>query len=106
MRDVGSRSLRSKAHKEPSCSSAVPEAQRLDSMHAVTPDGRVWSSGQAVRVILAELPGGSILASIADAFPVRSTRSIDWSPVIVNGSVGSSANVPAASTRPRAVRPK
>jgi predicted DCC family thiol-disulfide oxidoreductase YuxK len=48
---------------------AVPEAQRLDSMHAVTPDGRVWSGGQAVRVILAQLPGGSILASIAAAFP-------------------------------------
>jgi len=48
---------------------AVPEAQRLDSMHAVTPDGRVWSGGQAVRVILAELPGGSILASIAASFP-------------------------------------
>ena len=30
---------------------AVPEAQRLDSMHAVTTDGRVWSGGQAVRVI-------------------------------------------------------
>ena len=48
---------------------AVPEAQRLDSMHAVTPDGRVWSGGQAVRVILAELPVGSILVSIAAAFP-------------------------------------
>jgi predicted DCC family thiol-disulfide oxidoreductase YuxK len=48
---------------------AVPEAQRLDSMHAVTPDGRVWSGGRAVRVILAELPGGSVPASIAAAFP-------------------------------------
>jgi predicted DCC family thiol-disulfide oxidoreductase YuxK len=48
---------------------AVPEAERLDSMHAVTPDGRVWSGGQAVRVILAQLPGGSILASIAAALP-------------------------------------
>jgi predicted DCC family thiol-disulfide oxidoreductase YuxK len=48
---------------------AVPEAQRLDSMHAVTPDGRVWSGGQAVRVLLAELPGGSILATTAAAFP-------------------------------------
>jgi predicted DCC family thiol-disulfide oxidoreductase YuxK len=38
-------------------------------MHAVTPDGRVWSGGQAVRVIFAELPGGSILASTAAAFP-------------------------------------
>jgi predicted DCC family thiol-disulfide oxidoreductase YuxK len=47
----------------------VPEAKRLDSMHAATPDGRVWSGGQAVRVILGELPGGSTLASIASAFP-------------------------------------
>ena len=46
----------------------APDA-RLDSMHAVTLDGRVWSGGQAVRVILAELPGGSLLASIAAAFP-------------------------------------
>ena len=53
---------------------AVPEAQRLDSMHAVTPDGRVWSGGRAVRVILAELPGGSILASIAGAFPGATDR--------------------------------
>ena len=48
---------------------AVLGAERLDSMHAIAPDGRVWSGGQAVRVILAELPGGSILASIAAAFP-------------------------------------
>jgi predicted DCC family thiol-disulfide oxidoreductase YuxK len=48
---------------------AVPEAQRFDSMHAVSLDGRVWSGGQAVRVILAQLPGGSILASIAAALP-------------------------------------
>src|SRR6266550_4429308 len=48
---------------------AVPVARRLDSMHAVTPDGRVWSGGQAVRVILAQLPGGGILASFAAALP-------------------------------------
>ena len=48
---------------------AVPVAQRLDSMHAVTSDGRVWSGGRAVRVILAELPGGSILVPVAAAFP-------------------------------------
>lgn len=48
---------------------AVPEAHRLDSMHAVTRDGRVWSGGQAVRVTVAQLPGGSILASVAAAFP-------------------------------------
>jgi predicted DCC family thiol-disulfide oxidoreductase YuxK len=48
---------------------AVPVAERLTSMHAVTTDGRVWSGGQAVRVILAELPGGRMLASIAASFP-------------------------------------
>jgi predicted DCC family thiol-disulfide oxidoreductase YuxK len=48
---------------------AVPEAQRLDSMHAVGPDGGVWSGGRAVRVILAELSGGSVPASITAAFP-------------------------------------
>jgi len=47
----------------------VPEADRLDSMHAVTTDGRVWSGGQAVRVILAELPSGRVLASVAAVFP-------------------------------------
>jgi predicted DCC family thiol-disulfide oxidoreductase YuxK len=47
---------------------AVPVAERLASMHAVTTDGRVWSGGQAVQVILAELPGGRILASIAATF--------------------------------------
>jgi len=53
---------------------AVPVAQRLDSMHAVTSDGRVWSGGHAVRVILAELPGGSALASMAASFPDRTER--------------------------------
>ena len=48
---------------------AVPVAERLDSMHAVTPDGRVWSAGHAVRVVLADLPGGGIFSSIAAAFP-------------------------------------
>jgi predicted DCC family thiol-disulfide oxidoreductase YuxK len=53
---------------------AVPIAERLESMQAVTPDGRVWSGGQAVRVILAELPGGRLLASIAASFPGTTER--------------------------------
>jgi len=52
----------------------VPVAERLDSMHAVTPDGRVWSGGQAVRVIFDELPGGRALASIAATFPAATER--------------------------------
>ena len=43
-------------------------------MHAVTSDGRVWSGGHAVRVILAELPGGSALASVAASFPGTTER--------------------------------
>jgi predicted DCC family thiol-disulfide oxidoreductase YuxK len=53
---------------------SVPATERLDSMHAVTPDGRVWSGGKAVRVILAELPGGSALASIAATLPSATDR--------------------------------
>jgi predicted DCC family thiol-disulfide oxidoreductase YuxK len=52
----------------------VPAVERLDSMHAVAPDGRVWSGGQAVRVVLAELPGGSALASMAARFPGTTER--------------------------------
>src|SRR5436189_5548695 len=48
---------------------AVPVPDRLASMHAVTQDGRVWSAGHAVRVVLADLTGGGILSSIAAAFP-------------------------------------
>ena len=48
---------------------AVPVGLRLASMHAVTPDGRVWSGGEAVRVILGQLPGGSFVAKLAATFP-------------------------------------
>ena len=53
---------------------AVPATERLDSMHAVAPDGRVWSGGQAVRAVLAELPGGGALASMAARFPGTTER--------------------------------
>lgn len=51
---------------------AIPERARLDAMHAVTGDGRVWSGGEAVRVLLEALPGGSVAATIAGAFPEAS----------------------------------
>ena len=38
-------------------------------MHAVTADGRVWSGGEAVRVILRELPGGTFTSALAASFP-------------------------------------
>lgn len=48
---------------------AIPEEIRLDAMHAVTSDGRVWSGGEALRVLLEVLPGGPVSATIAGAFP-------------------------------------
>ena len=48
---------------------SVPVELRLASMHAVSPDGRVWSGGDAVRVILDVVPGGSVLAKMAATFP-------------------------------------
>ena len=47
----------------------VPAELRLDSMHGVTPDGRVWSGGEAVRVILGALPFGTIPSAVAATFP-------------------------------------
>jgi predicted DCC family thiol-disulfide oxidoreductase YuxK len=53
---------------------AVPPGLRLASMHAVTPDGRVWSGGEAVRVILAELPAGVVTSAVASMFPELTDR--------------------------------
>lgn len=43
-------------------------------MHAVTADGRVWSGGEAVRVILSELPSGSVTSAVVAAFPGTTDR--------------------------------
>jgi predicted DCC family thiol-disulfide oxidoreductase YuxK len=48
---------------------SVPPGSRLDAMHAVTPDGRVWTGGDAVPRILEALPGGRPLAVPAAAAP-------------------------------------
>jgi predicted DCC family thiol-disulfide oxidoreductase YuxK len=47
----------------------VPPELRLTTMHAVTADGRVWSGGEAVKVLLHELPLGRPFAALAGAFP-------------------------------------
>ena len=46
---------------------AVPQERRLASAHAVTPDGRVASAGDAAAPIAAVLPGGSVVASVLRA---------------------------------------
>lgn len=52
----------------------IPENLHLDSMHAVTPDGRVWSAGGAAGPVLRALPGGWVLAVAADLAPVLTER--------------------------------
>ena len=47
--------------------SGVPEDARLLSAHAVGPDGRVVSGGDAAAPIAAVLPGGSVLAPLLRA---------------------------------------
>jgi predicted DCC family thiol-disulfide oxidoreductase YuxK len=47
----------------------VPEDERLRSAHAVGPDGRVHSGGDAVPVVAAVLPGGAPIAWIAGRLP-------------------------------------
>lgn len=48
---------------------AIPPRDHLDSMHAVTADGRVWSAGAAVAPILRRLPWGRPLATLAEVTP-------------------------------------
>jgi predicted DCC family thiol-disulfide oxidoreductase YuxK len=46
----------------------MPEAQQLASAHAVTPDGQVFSGGDAAVPIAAVLPVGAALAALLRAF--------------------------------------
>lgn len=50
--------------------SAVPEAERLRSAHAVDRAGRVHSGGDAVSVVAAALPSGAPLAWVARRLPL------------------------------------
>ena len=47
----------------------VPAARRLEAMHAITEDGRVFTGGAAVPVILRRLRGGIPLAVLAETVP-------------------------------------
>jgi len=46
----------------------VPDAERLASAHAVTPDGHVFSGGDAAAPIAAVLPAGGALAAVLRTF--------------------------------------
>jgi predicted DCC family thiol-disulfide oxidoreductase YuxK len=49
--------------------SSMPPRERLESWHVRSPDGRLWSGGDAVPVVLRLLPGGRGLARVAALFP-------------------------------------
>jgi predicted DCC family thiol-disulfide oxidoreductase YuxK len=52
----------------------VPEEERLNAMHAITSDGRVYTGGAAVPVIARELRGGAVLSAVAGASPSLTDR--------------------------------
>ncbi len=52
----------------------VPKEERLNAMHAITSDGRVYTGGAAVPVIARELPAGRILSAATDLSPALTDR--------------------------------
>lgn len=52
----------------------VPKEERLDAMHAITSDGRVYTGGAAIPVIARELPGGRPVGAAAEIFPALTGR--------------------------------
>ncbi|MFL5738143.1 MAG: thiol-disulfide oxidoreductase DCC family protein [Actinomycetota bacterium] len=55
----------------------VPKELRGSSWHLVR-DGRVRSAGRAVSPLLRMLPGGRVLAAVAEAFPGGTDASYAW----------------------------
>ncbi len=53
---------------------ALSADARIDAMHVVGGDGRVWSGGEATRKLLEILPGGRVPATIAGTFPDATER--------------------------------
>jgi predicted DCC family thiol-disulfide oxidoreductase YuxK len=56
----------------------VPERERLDSWHLLTPSGAIVSAGAAAGPLAELLPGGRPLAAIFDAFPKTTERCYRW----------------------------
>jgi predicted DCC family thiol-disulfide oxidoreductase YuxK len=52
----------------------VPVAQRLDAMHAITTDGRVFTGGAAIPLIARELSAGAPIVWLASAWPSGTER--------------------------------
>lgn len=52
----------------------IPPQRRLDAMHAVTADGRIYTGGPAIPVIARELPAGTPVATLASLSPAITER--------------------------------
>jgi predicted DCC family thiol-disulfide oxidoreductase YuxK len=52
----------------------VPKEERLNAMHAITSDGRVYTGGAAIPVIARELPGGRLVGAAAELSPSLTER--------------------------------
>jgi len=56
----------------------MDEERKMASWHLVTPDGRVYSAGDAVPPLAAALPAGAPVAALARAFPGTTGRVYSW----------------------------
>jgi predicted DCC family thiol-disulfide oxidoreductase YuxK len=87
-------------------SSMTPD-ERLESWHVRSPGGRIWSGGEAVRVILRLLPGGKGPAWVAARFPRtvdRLYRFVARNRSTLGRLVGAKACAVDPSARPSGVR--
>jgi predicted DCC family thiol-disulfide oxidoreductase YuxK len=53
---------------------SVPPARRLDAMHAITADGRVFTGGAAIPLIAHVLPAGTPISWLTSAWPGGTQR--------------------------------
>jgi predicted DCC family thiol-disulfide oxidoreductase YuxK len=58
--------------------SELPEAQRLESAHLLTPDGTLYSGSAAAAPVAELLPGGSVAARLFLRFPSGTDRAYRW----------------------------
>jgi predicted DCC family thiol-disulfide oxidoreductase YuxK len=56
----------------------IEPGRRLEAMHVVERDGRVWSGGAAVTRLATELPGGAPVAWAGRHAPVLTERAYRW----------------------------
>jgi predicted DCC family thiol-disulfide oxidoreductase YuxK len=77
----------------------VPPHRRLESWHLVTPDGRVFSAGDAVAPLARLLPLGRPLGAIASTFP-RATGRVYRAIARNRGRLGSLVGARACAVEP------